>query len=1610
MKMSRGTAVLLFMSYVCMAGAQIEMPPWKGAYHKGNWYYHPPVQYQYRFGQFVYYSPMTKTCLRNLTIHTHPTLCTPPYTSQNYNANLTCVPHELGTMAAMADGFNSNSMFLPDTCILISSSQYQYFGAASFGGRSSELQEVFGRPPIKHAVLGYQNFNNYGQQTTAALLPYMEIGAAATVVTDFTGYKQSSYRVRSDASWFLPGAVKNVLPKRFAVVLEESMAAEFGKAIEAEAAKQGSEIRLRAVIPMVSGSDTSRTDGLMKELIANMIKSQLRYVLVMSGSLTLSSSILCAAWSAVPKVHKFIQIAFFGNANDPAAGWSKTGCYKMAYFNQSTEAGKKHLVDVIEEAGIVSFMPQILLYVDDDLRINLVSGGKGQTKAGSYDLMGQPWNMTFSFDVIFKSMGVPAYDKFLQQQGITGCRDDDAGINASQAIRTLLKKADNETITCSDYMVMALGQSVAFFPSITEVAKFCPVSACNYNAFGSACRVSQCCSKLIPQLGAMNMPPPMTSKLCLSSTMELDTIVPPQLQRCEKRSCRPLPWGAASALQSTFGSYLYAMQGFCQPPCVRMPILELFFIGSDNPRTDGFWSLVSGFICLEQGAAQQAFKHLTAAGATPAQIAAGVAKARSDTLSRLSRAGAGGASDPELAQLYQVCMENHVSFDGATGNINFKYRHSPTPGHMIGLLAQPHMKVSAVTVSGLFTPKDVIISNRVFYRDNSSSCSYGTSYIQPSRKCPAGTTIEFKPSSNNRVSTSEVLGFPMTCKAGETPTPIGTGIELGQKDCFKCKPCAPGTYKSIVGDGLCSPCAPGWFSQTGNSSCTECPRNTKSEEPAENQTLQDGRLQKYGPTKCLSCPGGKYSEKGFDKCLECPAGSYRNSTMDACAVCRDGHYQPKRGSSSCLSCSSILEGSWSPPASIENTSCKCGKGTFLKGASCVPCQKGMDCPGGNDYPLQAEGFSFDFNDKSYSIYECKPKVACPAGEAGKCNQGRVGVACSKCPDGEFFDGAACVVCDAGVTGFWSCTLAFIIVAPIILYYFVNSPMTGKATTLASTTAAAGITVVALQMLAQVSLISIGWPEPLKSIMPLQEIFLLNLEPLGIGCVSADWQSGYVMNCILIPSMVGMILLIYLTLRVLDPYLPQRRFIPKAWDFFKSTNVAGVMCQVSFTALGNKALIPMMCYKHPNGKTSVVQIPSVLCGSADHTFMLPWSIMLLGFLVMFYALCVYLVWIAPMLSADRKNRELGGFKFLIGRFRIDVWWYGPLLYLRGPMMSLCSVIFPDSEAAKLTLMNFCLTLYTGTGLLWRPWKMPLLNFAMGVMDFLLVLITSCGLNFVPQADGSVKDSLGMYATLLLTMVYLVLFTMACITISALVYRGPLDSCDDNSIYTLGRAPSNKLLAGMLKDLCEIGSAVSQEAHASAIGQLAIYDKRQLFDTMYLMGVTPRREERQSERKSRIGRASEVFEAPGRLKYSVEIMKREILYNPTNLGVAAEDLKELEAMFADFEEEDEVEEEVEVAEEEEEEVNKMSTMKSMRSAKRSRRSLNAEVSTEKVAEILRRRQPVGRVSVSDPPLNVSQEPPPKVLEEDGDQQDKVTDAAAQDPLQQEGDTSEAQVMMV
>jgi len=734
--------------------------------------------------------------------------------------------------------------------------------------------------------------------------------------------------------------------------------------------------------------------------------------------------------------------------------------------------------------------------------------------------------------------------------------------------------------------------------------------------------------------------------------------------------------------------------------------------------------------------------------------------------------------------------------------------------------------------------------------------------------CPPGTELSAEPFvnqfGNSKVKYTCTLCPPGKYKSVNTPTECSVceagkyTDQAGESECHFCDPgyeafegiscraCQPGSYKKEVAAESCSLCDPGTFTnQSAQSDCSFC--------------LQ-GYFAPENSTECTPCPLNEMAPlPRTGQCSPCGPGFItRHVASTSCFRCKVGTY--RLNETQCVKCPGRKTTAYQGAATIEE--CVCPAETYLAdglrdemdqhlpSGSCVDCGEGLTCGLGSDmrhfedfmkgkgqhgdaedgedqmdqsYPLVQAGY-FARTGELTSVFRCGAVIDCPGGLPGTCAAGRTGALCGHCEAGWKTSSDGCEPCVFLDFSLFSTTFMVMMLAGVpFFYYFMNSPMTSKASTLLSTAIAFGMTMTLLQTVGLVGIVKMKWPEYMEPLMDFASLFMLDLRALNLSCWGFKPFMSYINSVLLWPGA-----LLWLSLcGAISRLLPLKYHFERA----KALSTGGQIFQIGFTIMSKTALLPFMCYTHPNGKSSVLELSDVICWeSEEHIIMVIFGVSMVAVMCSYWVFLLFLTCIAPAKSKDDDGTFFKTSRFLFFRFRPDYWWYGTCLILRGPMLAVPMAVFTDLPQVQLFVMTAVLEVYMVLRLVVWPWKTPLINFADGVMSMLLILLLSVASAFLDPLEGDVRAAYSALAGVLLASLYSVTFILLVMVLTAFFHRAAMGSHDELAVLTLGKPPSTTALLQGLSALCEAIEEVDVEFLVQTIDEFNVYDRRMLANVL------------------------------------------------------------------------------------------------------------------------------------------------------------------------------------
>lgn len=528
-----------------------------------------------------------------------------------------------------------------------------------------------------------------------------------------------------------------------------------------------------------------------------------------------------------------------------------------------------------------------------------------------------------------------------------------------------------------------------------------------------------------------------------------------------------------------------------------------------------------------------------------------------------------------------------------------------------------------------------------------------------------------------------------------------------------CRACASGTFSSRLRDDkgityVCEPCIPGTAQPFGASLTCE---------PCRSGEFQD----EHASTTCKRCPVGTYQDQAEQsECKKCPSSTTTYGLK-----------------------------------SISKTDCGCEQ-TFINIAEeddpvCTPCGPGVICPFSSSMATLSNGTAplgaafvpqiapghFSTKEAPLSVFKCEDEAHCPGGRPGTCASELLGVPCAECISGQTWINGECVGCGAGTIVLWVFFMVLFFLTLPAVYYAGNQPVVAKVSIRQTIGMSVGLVVALLQTLAIIGLMTVEWPGSFQGSTDWMKAFLLDVDSFSFACIGGTSAPvRYILTVLVFPTGIAWLCLC----RACSAWLPNS-LAQLRWGNNETLNTMGHFLQVSFGPMSTIALQCLMCYTHPNGAHSLLKYPAVMCGEGEHvTMMVAGLLLLVVFVICFFGLCAWAAWSLPSWSAKQWTGRVQSFTFFLYRFRMDRWWFGLLVLMRIPLISLCVVLATDFPMAQACLTTLILSSYLVLQSWKQPWKAPILNWVDTFCSTVLLQISGvAGLGISLQEGESFAET-------------------------------------------------------------------------------------------------------------------------------------------------------------------------------------------------------------------------------------------------------------------------------
>ena len=158
------------------------------------------------------------------------------------------------------------------------------------------------------------------------------------------------------------------------------------------------------------------------------------------------------------------------------------------------------------------------------------------------------------------------------------------------------------------------------------------------------------------------------------------------------------------------------------------------------------------------------------------------------------------------------------------------------------------------------------------------------------------------------------------------------------------------------------------------------------------------------------------------------------------------------------------------------------------------------------------------------------------------------------------------------------------------------------------------------------------------------------------------------------------------------------------------NAIGEILLEFYIAITIAVFRPFDCYDHPNGMKSMLSVPGVVCGEADHTTLVTISVVaILAYPLNTIAITFLATWQHPRSMAVNDIGHLIRCHFLFNRWAPQSYWFSTISTPRNFLIAVWPMVIPESEnAVAMGLMTTTLILPLLATTWYKPRRTPMMN--------------------------------------------------------------------------------------------------------------------------------------------------------------------------------------------------------------------------------------------------------------------------------------------------------------
>lgn len=219
-----------------------------------------------------------------------------------------------------------------------------------------------------------------------------------------------------------------------------------------------------------------------------------------------------------------------------------------------------------------------------------------------------------------------------------------------------------------------------------------------------------------------------------------------------------------------------------------------------------------------------------------------------------------------------------------------------------------------------------------------------------------------------------------------------------------------------------------------------------------------------------------------------------------------------------------------------------------------------------------------------------------------------------------------------------------------------------------------------------------------------------------------------------------------------------------------------------------------------------------------------------FVLGFFAACSLAAWKMPTWSLEKNHRWVQSFTFLTGKFRLDAWYFGTPLLLRGLGLGVTVALGTDRPEVQISLASVVILLYLCTLVRVWPWKARVLNVADTALSAGMLLLVRQN-SHAASSDESFRE---VFSALIIVLLFGSTAFMLMLCVWALA-RSRCGGDAGTSLLNLGFRSSAEMVSRALKDCAEGLLEMEAEQLKEKLGKMNTYDLAALQATITLTSI-------------------------------------------------------------------------------------------------------------------------------------------------------------------------------